>query len=216
MTFAVQYLREHLAVICLELSFVCIFGITFYLYHLPLGAVLYPTGLCMLLGFVFMGVSMYHAYKKHKKRIGLKTLQGNILKDALPENTTIEGNDYQKIIQSLCEERQEVEERFSNIYGEMLDYFTIWVHQIKTPIASMHLNLDAEDLRPAQRLKSDLLHIEQYVEMVLTYLKMGSESTDYVFRTVHLDKIVRENIRKYRGDSVYMKTNPHKKFYQQS
>ena len=205
MTFAIQYLRERFPVICLELSFACIFGITFWLYHLPLEAVLYPAGLCILLGCIFMSASMYHAYKKHKKLTGLKTLQGSILKEALPENATIEGRDYQQIIRSLCEERQVAEERFSNIYGEMLDYFTIWVHQIKTPIASMHLNLDAEDLRPAQRLKSDLLHIEQYVEMVLTYLKMGSESTDYVFRPVHLDKIVRENIRKYRGDFIMKK-----------
>lgn len=205
MTFAIQWLREHIPVICLELLFGCIFGITFYLYHLPLAAVLYPAGLCFLLGLIFMSASMYHAYKEHKKLIGLKALSGSILQDALPESTTIEGTDYEQIIRALCEDRQASEESFSNTYAEMLDYFTIWVHQIKTPIASMRLNLEAEDSKLSQRLKSDLLHIEQYVEMVLTYLKMGSESTDYVFRTVHLDKIVRENIRKLRGDFIMKK-----------
>lgn len=88
---------------------------------------------------------------------------------------------------------------------EILDYFTIWVHQIKTPIASMRLYLGDEDSKLSRRLKSDLLHIEQYVEMVLTYLKMGSDSTDYVFRKVSLDKIVREKIRKLRGDFILKK-----------
>ena len=69
----------------------------------------------------------------------------------------------------------------------------------------MHLNLEAEDTRLSQRLKSDLLHIEHYVEMVLTYLKMGAESTDYVFADVSLDKIIRENIRKLRGDFIMKK-----------
>ena len=54
----------------------------------------------------------------------------------------------------------------------------------------------------ARRLRSELLRIEQYVEMVLTYLKMGAESTDYVFREVCLDKIIRESIRKFRGDFI--------------
>ena len=205
MTFAIQYLREHLPAICLELLFACIFGITFYLYHLPLGAVLYPAGICFLFGSVFALISIYHIYKKHKKLTGLKALQGNVLQEALPESTTIEGEDYQQIIRALCEERQMLEEQFSGSYAEMLDYFTIWGHQIKTPIASMRLNLEAEDSKLSQRLKSDLLHIEQYVEMVLTYLKMGAESTDYVFRTIHLDKIVRENIRKLRGDFIMKK-----------
>ena len=69
----------------------------------------------------------------------------------------------------------------------------------------MRLNLEAEDTRLSQRLKSDLLHIEHYVEMVLTYLKMGAESTDYVFADVSLDKIIRENIRKLRGDFIMKK-----------
>ena len=43
------------------------------------------------------------------------------------------------------------------------------------------------------------------MEMVLTYLKMGSESTDYVFREVSLDKMIREAIRKFRGDFIIKK-----------
>ena len=56
----------------------------------------------------------------------------------------------------------------------IFQYFTLWVHQIKTPISSMRLQLGTEDSALARRLRSELLRIEQYVEMVLTYLKMGS------------------------------------------
>ena len=84
----------------------------------------------------------------------------------------------------------------------IFQYFTLWVHQIKTPISSMRLQLGTEDSALARRLRSELLRIEQYVEMVLTYLKMGAESTDYVFREVCLDKIIRDSIRKFRGDFI--------------
>ena len=39
----------------------------------------------------------------------------------------------------------------------------------------------------------ELLKIEQYVEMVLGYLRLGSGSTDYVFREESLDSLLRQS-----------------------
>ena len=88
------------------------------------------------------------------------------------------------------------------MYDDMIDYYTTWVHQIKTPIASMRLHLKREDTSLSRKLSSDLLHIEQYVDMVLTYLRMESDTTDYVFREINLDKLLKENIRRLRGDFI--------------
>ncbi len=205
MTFVLQYLKEHMRLLLAELLFTAIFAIVFYLYHLPLSAVLYSAAICALIGSIFLGNSMYRAYKKHILLTKLTTLQSNVLKHQLPPPTAAAEKDCQTIIQKLCMEMETIEEQYAQSNQEMIDYFTIWVHQIKTPIASMRLNLEAEDTRLSQRLKSDLLHIEHYVEMVLTYLKMGAESTDYVFADVSLDKIIRENIRKLRGDFIIKK-----------
>lgn len=205
MTFVFQYVREHLRLLLAELGFAAIFGFVFYLYHLPLRAVLYPAVICAILGAVCLGISMYQAYKKHRLLEKLAAGRGNMVRNELPAPESVKEEDYQAIIQKLCMQMQAMEQQHMDSGREMTDYFTIWVHQIKTPIASMRLNLEAEDTRLSQRLKSDLLHIEHYVEMVLTYFKMGSESTDYVFTTVSLDKIIRENIRKLRGDFIIKK-----------
>ena len=78
--------------------------------------------------------------------------------------------------------------------GGLLEDYTLWAHQIKTPIAAMGLLLQEE---PHPELEGELLKIEQYVEMVLGYLRLGSESTDYVFRDCGLDALVRQAVRKY-------------------
>ncbi len=205
MTFIIRYLREYLRLFLLELLFAAIFGVTFYLYHLPLPAVLYPTLLCVVLGAICIGVSAYQEAKKHQLLTKLAAFPATMLQNEIPVPAATEEEDYQAILRKLCAEIQTLEEQHAGSYQEMLDYFTLWVHQIKTPIASMRLNLEAEDTRLSQRLKSDLLHMEQYVEMVLTYFKMGPESTDYVFAPVSLDKILRENIRKLRGDFIIKK-----------
>ena len=113
------------------------------------------------------------------------------------------------IIESICKSKLETEQQMTKVYDDMIDYYTTWVHQIKTPIASMRLRLKQEDTSFSRKLSSDLLHIEQYVEMVLTYLRMESDTTDYVFREAELDKILKDNIRRLRGDFI-MKTTKNK------
>ena len=49
---------------------------------------------------------------------------------------------------------------------ESMDYYTTWVHQIKTPISTMKMMLEGEDSEESRSLLSELFRIEQYAEMV--------------------------------------------------
>ena len=84
----------------------------------------------------------------------------------------------------------------------MIDYYTVWAHQIKTPIASMRLTLQNEDSALARKLTGDLFRVEQYAEMVLTYLRLDAGSTDYVFRTYDLDSIVKDAVKKFSSEFI--------------
>ena len=207
MNFLKQYIREHLKTLFTFVSFAGIFTLTFLMYHLPIAAVLYPTMLCVLIGLIVFGTSAYNTYRKHKRLGEIEKLSALSVMNALDELSDIDDEDYRRIIAHLCREKQETEQKFQTVYSDMIDYYTVWVHQIKTPIASMHLHLKGEDTALSRKLTSDLLHIEQYVEMVLTYLRMGSDTTDYVFREVELDKLIKDNIRKMRGDFIIKRLN---------
>ena len=89
MTFVLQYLREHMRLLLSDLLFTAIFAIVFYLYHLPLSAVLYSAAICALIGSIFLGNSMYRAYKKHILLTKLTTLQSNVLKHELPDRKSV-------------------------------------------------------------------------------------------------------------------------------
>lgn len=86
-----------------------------------------------------------------------------------------------------------------------MEYYTIWVHQIKTPIAAMRLQLQGEDSDSSRELLEELQRIEQYVEMVLTYLRLDSGSTDYVLKKYDLDDIIRQAVRKYASQFIRKK-----------
>ena len=87
-------------------------------------------------------------------------------------------------------------------YEEMIDYYTAWVHQIKTPIASMRLTFQNEDSALSRKAAGDLFRIEQYVEMVLVFLRLDSESTDYVFREYDVDGMIRQAVRRFSSQFI--------------
>ena len=72
----------------------------------------------------------------------------------------------------------------------------MWAHQIKTPIAAMRLLLQQPELDRGS-LEAELFRIEQYVGMVLGYLKLEGDSNDFVLRKRRLDDVVRGCVRKY-------------------
>ena len=83
----------------------------------------------------------------------------------------------------------------------MLDYYTLWAHQIKTPIASMRLSLQQEDTPKARQLLQELSRAEQYVGMVMVYLRLTGGS-DLVLREYELDAIVRRAVRRFAGEFI--------------
>ena len=87
----------------------------------------------------------------------------------------------------------------------MLDYYTLWAHQIKTPIASMRLSLQQEDTPKARQLMQELSRAEQYVGMVMVYLRLTDGGSDFVLRTCDLDAIVRQAVRRFAGEFITRK-----------
>ena len=85
---------------------------------------------------------------------------------------------------------------------DTVDYYTVWAHQIKTPIAAMRLTLQKEDVPEARRLASELSRIEQYVEMVLVFVRLGSDYSDYVFARQDIDEIIRNSVKKFASEFI--------------
>ncbi len=195
------YIKQHRKGIIALVLFCAVFFVTFLLYHLPLKAVLYPSLLCVILGLVFVIIDFSRVKQKHKQLSEIKKLSATMI-SSLPDIESVEDRDYQQIIKVLKTETASLETITSARYRDMVDYYTVWVHQIKTPIASMRLTLQNEDTPLSRKLSSDLFHIEQYVEMVLAFLRLDSVSSDYVFKEHSLDKIVKQAVAKFAQEFI--------------
>ena len=191
-----QYLRGKAGKIVAFFLFAVIFIVSFALYHLPLAAVWYPSALCVILGLAVLLLDFRRVKARHET-LRLILCQLPTLPETLPAAHTVPEEDYRALVQALCAQQQALETRMNAQYQDMLDYYTLWAHQIKTPIAAMDLLLQEDDSLHRGELEMELLKIGQYVEMVLSYLRLDSDSTDYVLREYPLDDILRQAVRKF-------------------
>lgn len=190
------YLKKQRKVIGIFFIFSIIFSIVFYLYRLKVEAVGYAALLCMVLGLFLMIVDFVFYWKKHKT---LERIYGNIdvLLETLPTPMDLLEENYQELLIKLEEEKVQLISKSDAEKTDLLDYYTLWVHQIKTPIAAMHLLLETEAFKEKQYVHIELFKIEQYVEMVLQSLRFFSDTSDFVLKRYQLEEIVRQAVRKH-------------------
>ena len=196
-----SYVRHHGKTVAAFVLCAVLLGVSFYFYALPLQAVLYPSLLCIAVLLGFAVKDFLNERRRHLELERIKTLGGQLISE-LPEPQSITDGDYNELILLLGEEQRLASQRAESDYRDMIDYYTVWAHQIKTPIAAMKLSLQSEDSPEARRLRSELGRIERYVGMVMTYLRLDSDSTDLVIRSVDLDTVVRTAVKQFAGDFI--------------
>ena len=83
-------------------------------------------------------------------------------------------------------------------FNDLMDYYTLWVHQIKTPIAASQLLVqDVEMPIVKQQMEQELFKIDSYANLVLQYLRLESFHDDLVLKRVSVEDLVKEVVRKY-------------------
>lgn len=199
-----RYLARHRRTILGVALCALIFLVTFYLYDINPLAVVYPAIVCTLVMLLF---SARGFLLEKQKRMLLQDIakQSAAMIDELPAPTGVIEEAYQDMLYALKQEVQELDYADTMKYKDMVDYYTAWAHQIKTPIAAMSLTLQSEDSALARKLRGQLFRVEQYVEMVMTFLRLGSSQTDYVFKSHNLDTILKPCLRKFSTEFIERK-----------
>ena len=199
-----KYLYGKRKTVILFFAFSILFLISISLFRLPIPSVLYPTAICILIGSVYLIVDFLHVKRRHDAMERLSRLSADML-NMTDLAATVTEEDLVNIIEALKREVSAIRTEDTKKYNDMLDYYTVWAHQIKTPIASMKLLLEQDDTDTARRLSADLFRIQNYVDMVLAFLRLGAETGDYVLREQPLDPILRGSARKFAADFIARK-----------
>lgn len=189
------FVKERMNNMLLFLSFFGIMLTVFFLYSARLDMVVYAFILCGALGIIVdaVGLCRYIGRMKQLEYVKRKVLYDL---DGLQEPSCESEFMYQEMLIKLFEDRQRLESRVRIERKEMEEYYMLWAHQIKTPIAAMNLLLQSGKA-DERELSAELFKIEQYVEMVLGYLRTEQMTSDLTLKEYELLDVIRQAVRKY-------------------
>ena len=201
-----SYLRRHALSILLLAVCTGIFTLILFLYRAPAEAAGYAGLCCLIVGSAFFTVGYVRYLRRHQDLMAL--LKEPVLPlEKLPEARDLVEDDYQQLLESVLLKSNSRAAEQAGRWQDMVDYYTLWAHQVKTPLAAMGLILQQSGAPEARELKEQLFKTEQYVEMVLAYLRMDSDSTDFLIQPCSLDALVRQSVRKYA--SLFIRKDIH-------
>lgn len=210
-----DYIIDRKSVILLFLSTALIFVIICSLYQLHnLSKLLYAFVIALSV-WIFYGIFDFQRYLKKRKKLDLARKHPELAVEALLGGNRKDGyllidefdgyslavqmtrleKSYVSLIEDLCQLQGSMQSKAELHRGEMTDYYMMWVHQIKTPIAAIRLLLN--DREDGFLLTEELFKIEQYVEMVLHYLRLENMASDLILKEHDLQTLVKQSVRKY-------------------
>ena len=98
--------------------------------------------------------------------------------------------------------------RLSSSYDEMKDFdhnlkkvVKIWTHQMKVPISAIDLMIQNKDIKTDQ-VKLQLFQIDNYLSMLLEYIRINNHSTDFRFNKFDLRDVMLSLVRKYSSQFI--------------
>lgn len=184
-------------------------GITLFvvtaLYRAPMELPIYTCSLVGAVGAIFFGFGFARYAGRHRTLCALYGQCASRLSELPPPRDLLE-NDYHELITALEENRLEAIRAAARREADATEYYTLWSHQIKTPLAAMRLVLQENPSLPSREVfAQELFKTEQYADMVLGYLRLGSIHADLSPQSLPLDALVRESVRRVSTLFIYQK-----------
>lgn len=176
------------------LTWIFLFFLVFFLSHESMSILWYPTILCLSLFGVYLCYDFYLFQKKHNH---LKNVLNHIhvTTENLPEGENLIECDYKELLEQLFSSKNTELQNIRLSQNETMEYVTLWTHQIKTPLTA--LQLLANDIAEPDKTEffTRLFEIEQYSDMLLQYLRLEGDSTDYVLKAYSLKAMANQSVK---------------------
>lgn len=186
------FLKHHLYsrrfILTLLLVIFSVMGMFAFIFEDGRSLLEYQLLLAFLLASFFLGMDLASAYKEYRNQLFYASGRAQ---------TALEALLFEKLaLLEMDKKNRAIEEREK--LNDLMDYYTLWAHQIKTPIAASSLLVgEIEDKKVKNQLEQELFKIESYVNIVLQYLRLESFHEDLVLKKENAEDLVKEIVKKY-------------------
>ena len=198
-----DYFCYRKSIYLLSFLFVFIFCFVSFVYNAFNDAIQYATLICFVILFIYFLYDYYQFYKKNQTLTKMIDLPEVFVSDLSLATDAIEDK-YQELLVKMDQIQKTILTTNEQKYQETVNYFTLWVHQIKTPIFALRLLIESQTASKNDLLMQ-VLKIEQYVEMALHFVKIDAMSSDLKIKHYQLDDLVHDVVKKHATFFIHKK-----------
>jgi signal transduction histidine kinase len=128
-----------------------------------------------------------------------------LLPEVIREADFIHGEKLNYILKEISRDMHENVKYYKDMQVDYREYIEMWVHEIKTPIASTKLIIENNDNEVTDKIDYQIDKIDGFVEQVLYYSRSKDVSKDYIIRQINLDKAVKNIVKRNCRDFIHKK-----------
>ncbi len=128
--------------------------------------------------------------------------QKYLLSEVLKEPDFIEGRFLYDLLRRANRDMHEHVKKYRDQGQEYREYIETWVHEIKTPIASIRLIIDNNPSLVTRNITQEMKKLEEYIDQVLYYSRSSNVSEDYIIKEVPLADLIKRVVRKNSRDFI--------------
>ena len=167
------------------------------------------TLLLIAFGLGYAGIRSFYRYVRHQ--LGLWDALAHLPPNAtdIPAGHTASEQSYRTLSIAYQQAQYAASERATTQENERLDYFTLWVHQIKTPISALDLMAQSDEPIDRELLRQEVLKIGQYADAALSFQRLQSMHNDLALSDVRLYPLCCAVVKKLRPIFLYRNIRLH-------
>lgn len=151
---------------------------------------------------IVIGVYLFFQYKSRKEFYNelSKTVDNldkkYLISEVIDKPVYLEAEPYYDLLKKASKSMREEINSIKNSRKEYKDYIEQWIHEVKTPIASIKLIEENNKTNTSRVVLQELEKLDTYVEQALFYARSEEVEKDYLIREMSLEECINKIIIK--------------------
>ena len=204
-----SFIKDKILQICL-----IIFGIVtieIFLLAYPFGNFIKIYIPITIFGLYFISIIFEYLDKKRYYRNIYKFLneleEKYLITEIINNPNFTEGKILKDVLEQTNKSMIENVNKYKYLQEDYKEYIEMWIHEIKTPIATTKLIIENNKNDVTKNIEEELNEVENYIEQALFYARSNTVEKDYYIKKSNLKDIVNECIKKNKTSLIHNRIN---------
>lgn len=201
------FLKDKIFYIISLISLLIFTELLFYIFKVNKYVVIYVTFFVIFFFILILVVeylrkrAFYNKFKQNLSNLDRK----NLILELIKRPNFLDGKILYDSIDDIVRYMSDEINKYKYMGEEYREYIELWVHEIKTPIASSKLIIENNRNKITESIDEELNKINDFIEQVLYYAKSSVVEKDYIIKENILQNIINNVIKKNKNDLINKK-----------